>query len=317
MMRVDTSKDLLDSFWRAAVYCLHPRVILWSQLPLVLVGGGVLGLGWLYWEPAVLSVRQGLEQWALMSAFLQWLQAIGADSFRSVVAPLIVVTFAVPVIVVASLLLVAWILTPTLVTLVAQRRFPDLVRRGAASAWWQGLVWSLGCTVVALLALVLSMPLWLVPPLALILPPLIWGWLASRVMAFDALSAHADVTERRAILYDHRWALLGMGVVVGLLGSAPSLLWAVGALTLIFAPVLAVLSVWLYTLMFAFGTLWFAHFTLSRLARLRAQEVLDPHRAQDPEVFDSKAHDSQAHEPSEASLASYPSIPHSTDGKAP
>jgi len=56
---------------------------------------------------------------------------------------------------------------------------------------------------------------------------------------------------------------------VGLLGSAPSLLWAVGALTLIFAPVLAIISVWLYTLMFAFGTLWFAHFTLSRLARMR------------------------------------------------
>jgi hypothetical protein len=61
-----------------------------------------------------------------------------------------------------------------------------------------------------------------------------------------------------------------MGVVVGLLGSAPSLLWAVGAMTLIFAPVLAIISVWLYTLMFAFGMLWFAHFTLSRLARMRA-----------------------------------------------
>ena len=274
MKPAQVSKDLLDSFWRAAAYCLHPRVILWSQLPLCVVGGLVLSLGWLYWEPAVTSVRQGLEQWALMSAFLQWLQAIGAESFRSVVAPLIVVTFAVPVIVVVSLLLVAWILTPVLVNLVASRRFPELARRGAHSAWWQGLAWSLGCTVVALLALLLSMPLWLVPPLALILPPLIWGWLASRVMAFDCLSAHAEVSERRTILYDHRWVLLGMGVVVGLLGSAPSLLWAVGALTLIFAPVLAVLSVWLYTLMFAFGTLWFAHFTLARLARLRSEPPL-------------------------------------------
>jgi hypothetical protein len=33
------------------------------------------------------------------------------------------------------------------------------------------LAWSLGHTVLALLALVVSLPLWLVPPLILIVPP--------------------------------------------------------------------------------------------------------------------------------------------------
>jgi hypothetical protein len=28
---------LLDSFWRAAAYCLHPRVIVLSLLPLLLI----------------------------------------------------------------------------------------------------------------------------------------------------------------------------------------------------------------------------------------------------------------------------------------
>jgi hypothetical protein len=31
-----------------------------------------------------------------------------------------------------------------------------------------------------------------------------------------------------------------------------------------------VVSVWLYTLVFAFAALWFAHFALARLARLRS-----------------------------------------------
>ena len=30
---------VLDSFWRAAAYCLHPRVIPLSLLPLVVAGG--------------------------------------------------------------------------------------------------------------------------------------------------------------------------------------------------------------------------------------------------------------------------------------
>jgi hypothetical protein len=123
---------------------------------------------------------------------------------------------------------------------------------------------------VAVFALVATLPLWLVPPLALLLPPLIWGWLAARVFSFDTLAAHATVGERRLLMHTARWPLLGIGVATGLLGSAPSLLWAAGALSFIFAPLLAVAAVWVYTLMFAFAALWFAHFTLARLARLRA-----------------------------------------------
>jgi MFS family permease len=192
---------------------------------------------------------------------------------RAVIAPLIVVALAVPAIVLVSLLLVAWTMTPAMVRLVAERRFPALQRRGHASSWWQGLAWSVGCTGVALLALILSVPLWLVPPLALVLPALIWGWLAAKVFGFDALAAHADVHERRHLLHAHRGPLLAMGIATGLLGTAPSLVWAVGALALIFAPLLAVLSVWLYLLIFAFGALWFAHFALDRLQRLRDAEL--------------------------------------------
>ena len=56
-----------------------------------------------------------------------------------------------------------------------------------------------------------------------------------------------------------------MGVVAGYLGAAPTLLWAVGALTLVFAPVLILVSIWLYTLVFAFAALWFAHYLLAAL----------------------------------------------------
>ncbi len=261
-------KAMADAFWRAAAYCLHPRVILWSLLPLVLAGGAVFGLGWLYWEATVSTVRATLEQWSLVAALMQWLDSVGGAALHALVAPMIVVALSVPVIVIVSLLLVAALMTPALVDLVAARRFPSLERRRGA-AWWQALLWSLACTVAALLALVLSIPLWLVPPLVLLLPPLIWGWLTCRVLAFDVLAAHASAAERRQILHEQRWPLLAMGMVSGYLGAAPSLLWAVSAATLIFAPVLVLLSVWLYTLVFAFAACWFAHFALAALQRLR------------------------------------------------
>ena len=263
-------KDLLDSFWRAAAYCLHPKVILLSLLPLLFAVAAVLGLGWLYWEVAVAGVRTTLEQWSLWVSFIDWLGSIGAAGFGAVLAPLIVVAVAVPLIIIASLLLVAWLMTPALVNLVAARRFETLQRKRGAG-WIGGALWSLGYTLLALLLLVLSLPLWFIPPLVLVLPPLIWGWLTYKVMSYDVLAAHASTDERRQLMREQHWPLLAIGVVAGYLGAAPSLLWAVSAAALVLAPLLVVVSVWLYTLVFAFASLWFAHYTLAALLRQRAQ----------------------------------------------
>ena len=81
------------------------------------------------------------------------------------------------------------------------------------------------------------------------------------------LALHASRDERRRLMAAHRWPLFGMGVLTGYLGAAPSLLWAMSALTLVFAPVLILVSIWLYTLVFAFSALWFAHYLLAALQR--------------------------------------------------
>jgi hypothetical protein len=180
-------RHLLDSFWRAGAYCLHPKVIGLSLLPLLIGIALTLGLGWFYWEAAVAGVRTTLETWSLVDAALKWVESLVGSSFRTVLAPLIVVALAAPVIVVLSVLLVAWLMTPAIVNLVATRRFPALERkRGAGIA--SSIFWSLACTVLALLALVISIPLWFIPPLVLVVPPMIWGWLNYRVMAFDVLN---------------------------------------------------------------------------------------------------------------------------------
>lgn len=259
----------LDSFWRAVAYCLHPRVVMLSVLPVVLVGGVALALGWFYWEPVVALVNEQLRDWSLVEAFLAWLESVGGGGLRSVLAPIIVVALAVPAIVVTVLMAVALLMMPAMVNLVAARRFSGLERRHGGPLWLS-VLWGAGSLIVALVALVVSVPFWLVPPLVLILPPLIWGWLTYRVMAYDALAEHADAAERRHIMQEHRWPLLAIGVLSGYLGAAPSLVWAVGAVAFVLAPLLLAVSVWLYTLVFAFSALWFTHYALAALHQLRA-----------------------------------------------
>jgi hypothetical protein len=151
---------------------------------------------------------------------------------------------------------------------VAERRFPQLERKKGGSLM-ASLFWSLGSTLLAIIALVVSIPLWLIPPLILILPPLIWGWLTYRVMSYDAMVDHASREERRQILKEHRLQLLGIGVFSGYLGAAPSLVWASGAMFVAMAPILVPVAIWIYTLVFAFSSLWFAHYTLAALEQLR------------------------------------------------
>ena len=264
---------LFDSFWRAVIYCLRPRVIALSFLPLVLMVALALGLGYYFWDAALDGVRLALEASALLNNLWVWLQNMGAGRLKMVLAPLIVIFAVTPLIVVVSLLMVALLMTPALTHLVAERRFPALERKHGGSVLGS-LFWSLGSTLMALLALILTTPLWLLPPMVLVLPPLIWGWLTYRVMAFDALSDHASAQERRDILKKHRLSLLGMGVFCGFLGAAPSLIWASGALFAAAFVILVPLAIWIYMLVFAFSSLWFAHYGLAALQALRQSEAL-------------------------------------------
>ncbi len=260
----------LDSFWRAVAYCLHPRVIALSFLPLLLMVAFALGLGYFFWEPAMDWVRASLDSWAILNTLWDWLNGMGAGSLKVVLVPLIVIFAVTPFIVMLSLIIVAVLMTPALVSLVAERRFPQLERKKGGSML-VSIFWSLGSTVLALIAMVVSIPLWLVPPLILVLPPLIWGWLTYRVMTFDALADHATPAERREIFRRHRGWLLGIGVLTGYLGMAPSIVWASAALFAAAFVVLVPVAIWIYTLVFAFSSLWFSHYCLTALQRLRAE----------------------------------------------
>ena len=250
------------------MYCLHPRVIALSILPLAIMAALSLGLGYLFWDSAVAAVRSNLESFELVSTMVRWLEGLGLNNLRLVLAPVLLLFLAIPVIVVASLLFVAVFMTPSMVALVAERRFVGLERKNGGSLV-ASLFWSLGSTLLAAIALLLSIPLWLVPPLILVLPPLIWGWLTYRVMSYDALSSHASSEERQQIFKEHRGSLLAIGIISGYLGAAPSVIWASGAMFVALAPVLVPVAIWIYTLVFAFSSLWFAHYTLEALVQLR------------------------------------------------
>ena len=260
---------VFDAFLRALGHVFLPRVIGMTLLPLLVMSVVALLLAWLGWQAAVAWMQAALQGWSPLGWAEGWLNIQRPGGLALLLAPLFVVLLATPVIVLASLVVVSLLLTPALTRLVAERRFANLARLGGGSLA-ASLAWSTGSLLLAVLALVLTLPLWLIPPLVLVLPPLIWGWLTCRVFAYDVLAEHASAEERHELLRRHRWPLLGIGVACGYLGALPSLLWAASGLALIFAPILVVVSVWLYTLVFAFAACWFAHYLLAALQQWRS-----------------------------------------------
>jgi hypothetical protein len=260
----------LDSFWRALAYCLMPRVMLLSLLPLAMLLVLSVSWGYFYWAPTQDWVRDMLATWQVLQGMLDWLQANGAGELQAVMVPLVVIFAITPILVVISLLAVSLMMTPALVDLVVQRRFAHLALKHGGTAW-TSLAWTVGSTLIALLAMLITLPLWAVPPLMFIIPPIIWGWLSYRVMVFDALVAHASREERLTIGREHRIGLLMIGVLTGYLGALPSVIWASGAVFAAAFLVLIPLAIWIYAVVFAFTSLWFTHYSLGALEALRAQ----------------------------------------------
>jgi hypothetical protein len=260
----------LDSFWRALAYCLMPRVMLLSLLPLVMLLAVTMSLGYFYWQPTQDWVRDMLASWQMLQSMMDWLQARGAGGLQSVMVQLVIIFAITPALVIASLLAVSLMMSPALVHLVVERRFQHLSRKQGGTMV-SSLVWTLGSTLAAMLAMMISLPLWVVPPLMFVVPPLIWGWLSYRVMVYDALLAHASREERLTIGRRHRGWLLLMGVLTGYMGALPSMVWASGAFFAAAFVLLVPLAIWIYALVFAFTSLWFTHYSLAALESLRAE----------------------------------------------
>ncbi len=264
---------VLQSLGRALWSQLHPRMLLLTLLPFVLslvLWGVVL---WLTLQPMIDRMQayfldnDGFRFAGNLLAFF------GLAALKTVLVPLLAMWVLLPLMILTALLFVGTLAMPAVVRHVASRRHPTLALQRGGSLL--GTLWvSLSSFGVFLVLWLLSLPLTLFPPLTFLIPPLLWGWLTYRVMAYDALAAHASADEWRRLVRHHRWPLLVIGMATGMLGAAPTLLWLGGALSVLLFPVLAGSAIWFYVLAFVFTGLWFAQYCLAALAQQRSDDAL-------------------------------------------
>jgi hypothetical protein len=210
---------IFASFAFAFVNLLHPRM-LWLMIWPVLVALALWGtVVFVFWTQAALWLGGLLRQWIESASMLvSW----DAGTVALFSAKVILVLMLVPLIQLTALLIIGMVGLPAMVEHVAERRFPQLARRHGGSV--VGSVWNGLAAVAGMLGLgLVSLPLWLIPPLWPLIPVVIMGWVNQRVLRYDALAEHASSDEMRALFAAQRGPLYLVGIVLALVSYVPVL----------------------------------------------------------------------------------------------
>jgi hypothetical protein len=260
---------VLRAWGRAFLSQWHGKLLLMSVVPFLLALAVWAVLLYLGLQPLIDYLHALFSDHNLFSTSTSWLRQLGLGTLTSVVVPLIAMLMLLPLMILTALIFIGVVAMPVIGRHVGLRHYPQLEQRNGGSILGSAGV-ALGGMAVFIGCWILTLPLYFFPPLAVLVQALLWGWLTTRVMVYDALSDYASADERRHILAHHRWPLLVIGVVSGAAGALPGAIWLGGVMAVVFFPFLAAASIWLYVLIFIFTGLWFAYYCLDALARLRA-----------------------------------------------
>ncbi len=196
---------------------LHPRMLWLMAWPVLvaLVLWGAVALA--FWTRTALWLAGVLAHWLDASRFLA---SLNVGDATLIAANVLLFLLFVPLVYMTALFIVGVFGMPAMVEHVARRAYPALERRhggGALGSGWNGLVALAG---MALLALV-TLPLWLVPPLWPLIPVAILGWGNQRLLRYDALAEHADGEEMHRLFRERRGALYLLGLLLALFAYIP------------------------------------------------------------------------------------------------
>lgn len=211
-----------------------------------------IGIAWFAWDP--------LNEWLRgvifgASGVMHWIDAqsvrLGFDGMQALVASVVALLLLLPMPFVTALVVIGVMVMPVVTRQLGNRAYPDVMRRGSWSV--TASVWNAVSSVAIFIAgYLLTTPLWLIPPLAIVVPWLWWSWLTARIMRFDSLVEHADPAERRALIAKYRRQTFLLAGMLTVLNYIPPLF--------LLTPVLSALA--------------FVHFSLAALRAERGGGVV-------------------------------------------
>jgi CysZ protein len=239
-------KIITEAITRALRDLVQPRIIgliIWPVLLATLLWGG---LALLFRAPLYAWLQHWLASYGMSGTYFGISMAWLGDSL----AVLLFLALLIPLINITALLITSAFAMPLLLRYVSEKDYAELETKGGGNIW--GSVWNtlIGVTIFCVLWIA-TLPLWLIPPLGIVLPILLSAYLNQRLFGYDALAEHASEPEYKMLVRQTRSNLWLLAILAAFIQFIP--------LANFIAPV--------------FMGLAFIHYTLARLKLLRSMPV--------------------------------------------
>ncbi|HZM36559.1 MAG TPA: EI24 domain-containing protein [Burkholderiales bacterium] len=209
--------SIAGSLLYAAANLVHPRMLwlmLWPMLVSLLLWGAVaIAL----WTRTATWLAGLLERWLESAMVFLQIDLAGA---ALIAAHVVLFLIFVPLVYLTAVFILSIFGMQKMVEHVAARAYPSLERRrggGAAGSGWNALVAFFGMLGLG----IVSLPLWLLPPLWPLIPIAIFGWVNQRLLRYDAVAEHADGGEMQRLFREERGSMYLLGVLMALTAYIP------------------------------------------------------------------------------------------------
>ena len=219
---------LIGAFARALRSLRTPGMFWHLVWPTLAAAALWLVLGLSLWDWAVAAATATVAGWpwlgdwmaasAWLATFIGWMIALG-------LALLSVLLFYL-----TAVLLVSAIAVPMMLERVGRTEYPHLEQKRGGSNLGSA-VNALSAGLLFVVALTVTLPLWLIPGMSLVISVTLTAWLNRRTFAYDALMLHADARELVEVPQRHAHGLFVLGVACALLAHVPLLNLIAPALT--------------------------------------------------------------------------------------
>ena len=216
--------NAMTILFNALVDSFRPRMLMLTLVSVAIASVFWLVVIWLSIDPLVSAATWALgylgfdfsaEALATDATFIGWLKFI--------LVPLAVFGLLWPVVATSAVLLAGLYVTPPVVNYLTEKEFQGIEKKGDS-----GMIMSLWVTLKAvmifLVAWIATLPLWLIPGMAFVLPILLTAYLLMAVMRFDSLSGHATKLEIKEIKKRDSTSAWLIGLVCAFLSFIPPIL---------------------------------------------------------------------------------------------
>lgn len=209
--------NVLGALGYGLINSFHPRMLwlmVWPMLVSLVIWGVVAVVAWMR---LAMSLAAILKEW--LEPALGFIRLDFGDA-TLIAAHVILFLLFVPLVYVTALFILGVFGMQKMVNYVAERSFAEVERRHGGTV--AGSIGN-GCAALGgmLGLLVLSLPLWLIPPLWPLIPLAVLTWGNQRLLRYDALAEHADKDEMARIFRERRASLYTLGFLLALLAFVP------------------------------------------------------------------------------------------------